>query len=127
MIVALPGGRHAADAVAAALAARITALPAELRKTLTWDQGREMALARQFAITAGMPVYFCDPHSPWQRGTNENTNGLLRQYFPKGTDLSAHPRARLDEVAAELNARPRKTLGWETPAERLAKLLTPAD
>jgi transposase, IS30 family len=126
LLVHLPASRDA-ETVRDALAATMAGLPAQLKRSLTWDQGREMALARQFAATADMPVYFCDPHSPWQRGTNENTNGLLRQYFPKGTDLSAHPRARLDEVAAELNARPRKTLGWETPAERLARLLTPAD
>ena len=85
-----------------------------------------MALHHEFATAAAMPVYFCDPHSPWQRGSNENTNGLLRQYFPEGTDLSAHTAAALDAVAAELNSRPRKTLGWETPAKRLAKLLEPA-
>ena len=126
LLVHLPASRDA-QTVRDALAATMAGLPAQLKRSLTWDQGREMALARQFAITADMPVYFCDPHAPWQRGTNENTNGLLRQYFPKGTDLSRHPAARLDEVAAELNARPRKTLDWETPAERLAKLLTPAD
>jgi IS30 family transposase len=125
LLVHLPADRTA-ETVRDALAATMATLPAQLKRSLTWDQGREMALAREFAVAAGLPVYFCDPHSPWQRGSNENTNGLLRQYFPKGTDLSAHPRARLDEVAAELNARPRKTLDWETPAERLAKLLTPA-
>jgi IS30 family transposase len=126
LLVHLPASRDA-PTVRDALAATMARLPAQLKRSLTWDQGREMALARQFAAAADMPVYFCDPHSPWQRGTNENTNGLLRQYFPKGTDLSRHPAARLDEVAAELNDRPRKTLDWETPAERLAKLLTPAD
>ena len=126
LLVHLPASRDA-PTVRDALAATMAGLPAQLKRSLTWDQGREMALARQFAAAADMPVYFCDPHSPWQRGTNENTNGLLRQYFPKGTDLSRHPAARLDEVAAELNDRPRKTLDWETPAERLAKLLTPAD
>jgi IS30 family transposase len=125
LLVHLPADRTA-ETVRDALAATMATLPEQLRRSLTWDQGREMALAHEFAVAAGMPVYFCDPHSPWQRGSNENTNGLLRQYFPKGTDLSAHPRARLDEVAAELNARPRKTLDWQTPAERLAKLLTPA-
>jgi IS30 family transposase len=126
LLVHLPASRDA-ETVRDALAATMAVLPEQLKRSLTWDQGREMALARQFAAAASMPVYFCDPHSPWQRGSNENTNGLLRQYFPKGTDLSAHPRARLDAVAAELNARPRKTLDWETPAERLAKLLSPAD
>jgi IS30 family transposase len=124
LLVHLPASRDA-ETVRDALTKTMAGLPGQLKRSLTWDQGREMALARQFSAAAGMPVYFCDPHSPWQRGSNENTNGLLRQYFPKGTDLSVHPRALLDAVAAELNARPRKTLGWETPAERLAKLLKP--
>jgi IS30 family transposase len=125
LLVHLPADRTAAT-VRDALAAAMATLPAQLKRSLTWDQGAEMALHREFATAAGMPVYFCDPHSPWQRGSNENTNGLLRQYFPKGTDLSAHNRERLDAVATELNTRPRKTLDWDTPAQRLAKLLQSA-
>jgi IS30 family transposase len=98
-------------------------LPMPLKRSLTWDQGSEMGRHHELAHATGVPVYFCEPGKPWQRGSNENTNGLLRQYFPKGTDLSRHPREHLDAVAAELNCRPRKTLGWETPAERLAALL----
>ncbi|HLK78924.1 MAG TPA: IS30 family transposase [Streptosporangiaceae bacterium] len=112
-------GRHTAEAVRDALIAAFAQLPPHLRRSLTWDQGTEMALHHQVAAELGMPVYFCDPHSPWQRPTNENTNGLLRQYFPKGTNLRVHSPARLEAVAAELNARPRETLGWDTPAGRL--------
>jgi len=118
--------RHDAAAVAAAMAGAMSTLPAQLRRSLTWDQGREMAFHAQIALATGLEVYFCDPHSPWQRGSNENTNGLLRQYFPKGTSLAGHSREHLEAVAAELNARPRKTLGWRTPAQALSEVLTAA-
>ncbi len=122
MLVHLPID-HTAPNTRDALVGTVRTLPAHLRRSLTWDQGSEMAAHRAFTIATDVPVYFCDPASPWQRGSNENTNGLLRQYFPKGSDLSVHSREELDAVAAELNSRPRKTLGWETPAERLSKLL----
>ena len=112
-----------AQAVRDAIATSITTLPEQLRRSLTWDQGAEMAQHAQLRIDTDLDVWFCDPHSPWQRGTNENTNGLLRQYFPKGTDLSRHSRSDLDAVAAALNSRPRKTLGWGTPPEALNKHL----
>jgi len=115
---------HGAEAVRAAIADTITTLPEQLRRSLTWDQGTEMAQHAQLRVDTGLPVYFCDPHSPWQRGTNENTNGLLRQYFPKGPDLSRHHAQDLAAVAATLNSRPRKTLGWRTPAEALNEFLT---
>jgi transposase, IS30 family len=114
---------HGAEAVRDAIAATIITLPAQLRRSLTWDQGAEMASHAQLRIGTGIEIYFCDPHSPWQRGTNENTNGLLRQYFPKGTDLSRHSPGDLAAVAAALNSRPRKTLGWKTPAEALDEFL----
>jgi IS30 family transposase len=117
---------HGAEAVRDAIAASIVTLPAQLRRSLTWDQGAEMAEHAQLRIDTGLAIYFCDPQSPWQRGTNENTNGLLRQYFPKGTDLARHSRGDLDAVALELNTRPRKTLGWRTPAEALDQLLRSA-
>jgi hypothetical protein len=114
---------HGAEAVRDAIAAAITTLPMQLRRSLTWDQGAEMARQADLRIEHGLPVYFCDPNTPWQRGTNENTNGLLRQYFPQGTDLTAHGPDVLDAVAAALNGRPRNTLGWKTPAEALDRLL----
>jgi IS30 family transposase len=116
---------HGAQAVRDAIATSITTLPEQLRQSLTWDQGAELAQHAHLRIDTGLVIYFCDPHSPWQRGSNENTNGLLRQYFPKGTDLSKHSSDDLDAVAAALNRRPRKTLGWRTPAEALNDHLLP--
>jgi transposase, IS30 family len=114
---------HGAEAVRDAIATSIVTLPEQLRRSLTWDQGAEMAQHAQLRIDTGLAIYFCDPRSPWQRGTNENTNGLLRQYFPKGTDLSKHRAVHLDAVATALNSRPRKSLAWRTPAEALDDLL----
>jgi len=123
VLLHLPGD-HTAATLAEAMSAKIPEIPEILRRSLTWDQGSEMALHTKITEATGLPIYFCDPHSPWQRGTNENTNGLLRQYFPKGTDLSFYGPGWLDQVAAELNARPRKRLGWRTPAEELDRLLS---
>jgi IS30 family transposase len=126
ILVRLPDGKLS-DHVAAQLAAAMSWLPARLRATLTWDQGSEMAAHHRFTIATGCPVYFCDPHSPWQRGSNENTNGLLRQYFPKGQfDFTTTDQAHLDHVADELNRRPRMTLGWANPAAKMAELLNVA-
>jgi len=122
MLVHLPDD-HSATAVRDGLLATIKTLPEHLRKSLTWDQGSELAKHAEITLATKMDIYFCDPHSPWQRGSNENTNGLLRQYFPKGTDLSVHSPQRLLEVATELNARPRKTLGGLTPAKAMQRLL----
>jgi IS30 family transposase len=122
LLVALPDGRSAVN-VRSALASQILTLPEQLRRTLTWDRGTEMAEHVGFTVDTGVRVYFCDPHSPWQRGSNENTNGLLRQYFPRGTDLSVHDQTTLNEVARELNGRPRQTLGWLKPSEALAKVV----
>jgi transposase, IS30 family len=123
VLLHLPDDRTAAT-LADAMSAKIPEIPEILRRSLTWDQGKEMALHTKITEATGLPIYFCDPHSPWQRGTNENTNGLLRQYFPKGTDLSFYGPGWLDQVAAELNARPRKRLRWRTPAEELDRLLS---
>jgi IS30 family transposase len=117
-------GGHGADIVQEAMIAAMAGLPETLRKTLTWDQGREMANHAKIAAATGLDIYFCDPHSPWQRGSNENTNGLLRQYFPKGTDLSVYQADYLEHVARKLNTRPRKTLDWRTPAQALDQLLS---
>ena len=118
----IPGRRTSAE-VTAALTAKIQELPVALKRSLTWDQGKEMALHAQFTIDTGVQVYFCDPHSPWQRGSNENTNGLLRQYFPKGKSMARYSQADLDEVADRLNGRPRQTLGWKTPSQALEQAL----
>jgi len=125
LLLHLPSG-HGADAVAAAMTEAMAGLPAALRRSLTWDQGKEMAGHAQISLATDLEIYFCDPHSPWQRGSNENTNGLLRQYFPKSTNLAVHSREHLDAVAAQLNARPRKTLGWKTPARALDEALAAA-
>ena len=119
ILLALPDGRTA-DQVRLAIARRILSLPKQLRRTLTWDRGKEMAEHARFTVETGVQVYFCDPRSPWQRATSENTNGLVRQYLPKGTDLAVHDQPHLDVVARELNGRPRQTLGWMKPSEMFA-------
>lgn len=124
MLVHLPVD-HTAESVRDGLIKTMGTLPSHLRGSLTWDQGAEMAKHGAFSLATDMDVYFCDPASPWQRGSNENTNGLLRQYFPKGTDLSVYGPEDLEHVAQELNARPRETLAWDTPAERRRALLIP--
>ena len=122
MLVRLPKGRTT-EQVVDALAAHVQTLPAQLKRSLTWDRGLELADHKRFTIDTGVQVYFCDPKSPWQRGSNENTNGLLRQYFPKGTSIAGFTQEQLDEVAAKLNGRPRQTLGWMTPSEKLDEVL----
>jgi IS30 family transposase len=118
-------GDRSADRVEAAMRKTVATLPEELRRSITWDQGAEMANHADFTIATGVPIYFCDPHSPWQRGSNENTNGLLRQYLPKGTDLSKITAAELRRIQRSLNGRPRKTLGYLTPSEKFAELVAP--
>ena len=122
LLLHFPHGKEA-EQVNEAMQQAIATLPAELCRTITWDQGKEMSSHVQFTVDTGIQVYFCDPHSPWQRGSNENTNGLLRQYFPKGTDLSVHTAEELARIARSLNNRPRKTLGFMTPSEKLTELL----
>lgn len=121
MLVKMPADDS--KSIVDALAGAVQKLPAELRRSLTWDRGSEMHEHKRFTVATDVQVYFCDPHCPWQRGSNENTNGLLRQYFPKGTDLSPHSQQRLDDVAREFNERPRETLGFRTPADKLAEVL----
>jgi transposase, IS30 family len=122
MLLHIPNG-HTAEAVREAMTAKILTLPAALRRSITWDQGTEMAQHAQFTVDTGIDIYFCDPYAPWQRGSNENTNGLIRQYYPKGTDLSVHSGAHLDATADSLNGRPRETLDWMTPSEKLNEAL----
>ena len=123
LLLHLPDG-HSAERVRDAMIKSIATLPEHLWRSLTWDRGIEMVRHREITVATGLPIYFCDPRSPWQRGSNENTNGLLRQYFPKGTDLSAHSPEHLAAVAVELNGRPRETLDWKTPAAALNQLLS---
>jgi IS30 family transposase len=125
MLVRIPYDRTA-ERVAALLARKMETLPEFLRNSITWDQGKEMAEHANFTVKTGVDIYFCDPHAPWQRGSNENTNGLVRQYLPKGTDLSGHTQAELDAIADELNDRPRETLGWLKPTEVLNEFLVEA-
>ena len=125
VLIHLPADRRA-ETVRDALALKITQLPTAMMRSITWDQGKEMAEHAQFRIDTDVQIYFCDPHAPWQRGTAENINGLLRQYFPKGTDLSTLTEADLDAVADELNGRPRMTLGYMTPSEKFAELVATA-
>jgi IS30 family transposase len=122
ILISLPGG-HGAASVVDALSQAVTTLPDRLRRSLTWDQGKDMAEHARFSIATGIPVYFCDPNSPWQRGSNENTNGLLRQYPPRGTDFKTITQSDLDQIAAELNDRPRQTLNWKTPCQALDEAL----
>lgn len=123
MLVSLPGGNHKADIVAEALAAAVQQLPRQLARSLTWDQGHEMAEHARFTATTGIQVFFCDPKSPWQRDSNENTNGLLRQYLPRRLDFRTLTQADFDTIALELNERPRQTLGFKTPSQAFAEVL----